>query len=367
MKPEIESAIRKAFAFGPTREELQETIGAMDLDGDELEARLLADSLYQANSKLNNSNNGGIIGGYEGPSKTEAKTLENVRERENLSAEIKDWISETGGAWFMTHDLDSDLGIRNEKDKANRRFVIHDLKGSGFLEKHPLTSGKFRYVDAYTEKIDILKANTKPLAIELELNLHRQVKMLPKTLIVCAGAADSGKTAFALNTCALNLGKARIAYFSSEMGDAELRDRLLLFGSPTLADFAANVDFQARTSEFADCIRPDDLNIIDYLTLTEDFWKVNGLLIKIHERLRSGVALVLIQKNRGADLGMGGNKGLERPRLYFTMDSGIAKIEKAKNWVDSSPDGNPNHKILNYKLAKGCKFIVTEDWHKENK
>jgi len=82
----------------------------------------------------------------------------------------------------------------------------------------------------------------------------------------------------------------------------------------------------------------------------------------IHEKLSSGIAVVALQKKRGADLGRGGDFGLEKPRLYLSMDAGKLTIQKAKNWAD--PRANPNGLVCEFKIVNGCKFIVTQDWHK---
>jgi hypothetical protein len=72
---------------------------------------------------------------------------------------------------------------------------------------------------------------------------------------------------------------------------------------------------------------------------------------------------VALQKKRDAELGRGGDFGLEKPRLYLSMDKGKCTIQKAKNWVN--PEKNPNGLVINFKVVGGCKFIITNDWHEE--
>lgn len=117
------------------------------------------------------------------------------------------------------------------------------------------------------------------------------------------------------------------------------------------------------TGNFADVIRPDCINIIDYTELTEDIYMVADYLKVIHEKLESGIAVVALQKKIGAHLGRGAEFSLEKPRLYLSMDAGKTTIVKAKNWV--KPDFNPNGLIIKYQIVGGCKFIITENWHKD--
>ena len=108
------------------------------------------------------------------------------------------------------------------------------------------------------------------------------------------------------------------------------------------------------------------LNIIDFLEVHKDFFMVGGYLKAIHDRLKSGVAIVALQKNKGLDTGLGGARGLEKPRLYLSMepkDHGHQlKIVKAKNWAGTE---NPNGLCQDFKLAAGCKFIPTSQWYRD--
>ena len=78
-------------------------------------------------------------------------------------------------------------------------------------------------------------------------------------------------------------------------------------------------------------IHPDEINVVDYLELTSDFWKVSGMLQEIQSKLAQGIAVVALQKPRGRDTGLGGDKSLEKPRLYLSVENGTVKILKAKN------------------------------------
>jgi hypothetical protein len=158
----------------------------------------------------------------------------------------------------------------------------------------------------------------------------------------------------------MNKDKFEIHYFNSEMGETELRSRLSKFGKP-LSEWQ-KVHFWERSSNFADVIRPDTINVIDFLEVTEDFWKIGTWIKQIHDRLRKGIAVIAIQKARGAAVGRGGHVTLEKPRLYLNMEPGKIKIVKCKNWRQE--DFNPNGQELKFRLAKGCEFHIDEYWHK---
>ena len=116
---------------------------------------------------------------------------------------------------------------------------------------------------------------------------------------------------------------------------------------------------------FADVIHPNDVNIIDYLEIHDNFYAVSGMLKAIHDKLDKGVAFVALQKNPGAETGLGGYRGLEKPRVYLNLDpdypGGKATIVKAKNWATNI---NPNGYSVKFKLISGCYFIEDGQWNR---
>jgi hypothetical protein len=110
--------------------------------------------------------------------------------------------------------------------------------------------------------------------------------------------------------------------------------------------FMRKVDFQHPESmnalkgeamaELADMIGPNDLNIIDYLEITDQFYRVGEALRLLRSRLERGVLMVFLQKAPGKDDGLGGMHNLSLSRLAFTMDydeeagAGVLRFRKVK-------------------------------------
>jgi hypothetical protein len=171
----------------------------------------------------------------------------------------------------------------------------------------------------------------------------------------------------------LNMGEHKIHYFSSEMGPGELQSRLQYFDFPL--EHWRKVRFAARSQNFADVIAPDDINIIDYLEIHDDFYLVGQLIKDIFDQLNKGIALIAIQKPSGRATALGGERSLDKARLYIALDrpdpksddeyereKNMARIVKAKNWRD--PARNPNGLKMFYKLVNGHIFHTAYDWHK---
>lgn len=292
------------------------------------------------------------------------KTITNEASRKEVitSKLIADWVNGTSG-WFSIDELDKELGISTSEDKNNRRVCLHRLlKEKGTIEQHPRQNKSYRRIDKTARLIDFKSAaNRSPVSMQFSFELERLVNIYPKNIIILAGTPNAGKTAWLLNFIKLNMADRAIYYFSSEMGDSELALRLGKFEGISLDEW--NFTAEERSSNFADIIRPDCINIIDFLEIDRDFNEIAGQIRKIYDKLNSGIAIIAIQKNPEKDLGRGGTFSLEKARLYLSMDAGITTITKAKNWVN--PELNPNRMKIKYKIIGGCKFIIERNWYKE--
>jgi hypothetical protein len=287
-------------------------------------------------------------------------TLNRSEKRDRmLSHEVREFVESTEGH-FLSTEVHKSLDVSTKQEKKNVSEVLRRLCVEGVLEKYGNKNGCFRRVDDVAEKIDYLKADVEPFKIRLPLDIHKLVNLYNGNIITIAGAPNCGKTAFLLNVVEMNMAKHDIYYFSSEMGAGELRLRLSKFNRDLNT---WKCDFRDRSDNFADVIKPGAINIIDFLEIHDEFWKVGGMIKAIHDKLGTkGLAIIAIQKNKDKDLGRGGYLALEKPRLYLTLNPGEAKIEKAKNYAD--PLNNPNGLVLDFKLHQGCEFSVVRDWYK---
>lgn len=281
------------------------------------------------------------------------------RKQRPLAEEIREWVKTTQG-YFLTTDIHAELRITTPEDKKACYSTLLRMCESGEIEKHGDKRGCFRVVDNSCEEIDFLNITGVPLDIRLPFAVESLVKVLPKNIIVIAGEPNAGKTAYLLNVAEMNMERYEVWYFSSEMGALELQDRLQKFDKPLKS---WKVNFRERSSNFADVIRPDAINIIDFLEVHDEFYKVGLYIKEIYDKLNKGIAIIAIQKNKGADYGLGGGRGLEKARLYLSMEPGKIRIVKGKNWASQE---NPNGLEIQFKLIAGCRFKEEAFWKKAN-
>tara|TARA_Y100000310_G_scaffold182236_1_gene182295 strand:- start:4616 stop:6178 length:1563 start_codon:yes stop_codon:yes gene_type:complete len=298
------------------------------------------------------------------PNEAEEKVrsvIKRAMEREhNWKLETEQWIADTMG-YFRIQDLFSELGAMSIKDKNNIRVSIHRMIKKGLVEHHKKDNGKYRRVDQRREYIDFRKASSESLFVKFPLDLHELVKLYPKNICIIAGEPNAGKTTFLLNLIKLNMHEYPITYYSSEMGDTDLRVKLELFQDVLLDDWKFKAE--ERSSNFADVIEPNGFNVIDYMEIHNEHYRIGEWIRDVFDKLDKGIAFIAIQKKKGASEGVGGMTTLEKARLYLTMGGSRVTIAKCKSFKD--PAINPNKLFTKFKLIGGTVFKQEGDWEYE--
>lgn len=277
---------------------------------------------------------------------------------ENITDVVREYVEEVSGT-FTNSQIYGDLVVQTAPDKKRVRSELSRLAKKGIIERGA-KNGQYRKIDNDLNEMDFLNAQDEQCNIFMPFGLHKIVKIMPGNIIVIAGQSNAGKTAFLMNIIRDNMREWGVHYFNSEMGSSELRLRLKLFDHPI-----DSWEFKAyeRSDNFHDVIRtgPGMLNIIDFIEIHDEFWKIGGMIREIHKRLDGAVAIIAIQKNKGETLGRGGAMSIEKARLYLSLSPGTCKIAKAKNFI--KPDFNPNGRSYDFKLVNGCNFVQVRDWH----
>jgi len=303
------------------------------------------------------------VGGRAGISPRECDTIVRsayeraTRDSRNLSNDIRELVDGTTGDFSVT-DLRRDLQIVTKQDKSTLHTAITRLRKEGVIEKAGRRDGVGRKVEQECDAVDFINAPTEPLRLSWPFELEQMTNIYQKSVIVIAGRSNAGKTCFMIDLAKRNQADHEIHYFSSEMGGSEARVRLSKHDDIKIEEWKFNM--WNRSTDFPDVIRPDAINIIDYLeSLDGEEYKVKAYISQIWNKLQKGIAVIAIQKKRGTDVGYGGEGTMARSRLYLAVDEGIIRIVKAKDW---GGERNPNGMSRTFKLVQGWKFIPTSDW-----
>lgn len=292
--------------------------------------------------------------------KIQAILLKTYKEERNLSREVREWVLSTNGN-FLSTEVAKCLHLSTRNEEKNLSIILVRLAAEGIIEKVGNKNGSYRRVEADVEEVDVEEVDGEAIDLQLPLSLRLLWVPQKKNVIIVAGCPDSGKTAFLLNLVRMNLGKFPISYFNSDMGASELRDRLRKFGEPM--PIWKQARFYERDGNFADVIRPNDLNVIDYMEILSDFYLVGQWIKDVWAKLKDGIAVIALQKRPGSADAIGGTFTRQKARLYVTLENGTAKIEKCKNWAVQGL--NPKGATCTYELIQGCRFNHTM-WQKED-
>lgn len=249
---------------------------------------------------------------------------------------------------FTSRDAWSEIGVHDDEDKNYWRQIINRWTAEGKIES--LGKGVYRKKDNSLEDMDWTKKDDPALGILWPFELHRYVEMY-SGMAVIAGQSNAGKSAFCLMWANLNHGTGpELTYFNNEMGVQQFTKRLRAMGIEPPPPFRV----KNRRNSFEDVIDPDGYNVIDYLEVPSDAFLLPSLLDKIWAKLRSGFALVALQKPAGRDVAFGGDQTLNRPQLYLSLNYDHLKVTKAKTPLDGQP--NITGWQWKFKLNKGCFF-----------
>jgi len=300
-----------------------------------------------------------VSNAYRKGSGTQTKAL-------SKTFEVEDFIAGLGSTIFTNNEVAVELGLTSQKGRRQLRNILKRFKEQSLIEPVENRSEVWRKLDYDIHKMDLKNTNVRFLSVKYPGGLDRLVNTMPGQLNVIAGDPDAGKTAFCLNFVRMNADQFKIVYFSSEMGEVEMRHRIEQL-DPDLLDHP-NFSAYERSAEFHDVIRQGEgvINIVDYLEMTNEFYRVGEYLNKIFRKLQGAVALVCLQKTKpGSSSPLGGQRAMEKPRLVLAMSRARIKITKAKNWAD--PQFNPTGLVRNFRISKGSDFEWKKDWHKPGK
>lgn len=270
---------------------------------------------------------------------------------------IKDWINEHDGE-ILLQEIYRDFHLNDPNSKTKVRKIISKMVQDNILEPDKKKSGCYRKKDTIAGVIDWENADLTEVPISYPLGLEKLFVTLRKTIVVVAGVSDAGKSAFLLHCAALNAGRGMpIKYFSSEMGDAELRFRIDRTDIPK--DVWRGIDFRERFDNFADAIEPDAINIVDYIEIFENAYMIGKHIKDIFDKLKTGIALIAIQKDPKKEFGIGASYSMHKSRLYVNIDYEKMTIKKLKN--KRHMEINTRDMSRTFKIERGL-LVPDSEW-----
>lgn len=281
-------------------------------------------------------------------------------EHEVFGKDVRDYVLSATGA-IGINEVISLFDARGEQ-KRLIYDIMQGMEGDGLIARTGTRHGLYRVVDRNPHVMDLSAPEIPPVKIELPFLLHDLVILYPKNIILVSGEKDAGKTAFALNVAWMNRDRMPVVYFNSEMGIEELRSRLAKFNYPK--GEWSKVTFMEQAKQFEDHIKPDGLNIIDFLEVGAEAYTVTDDIRRVFDKLHNGLLLIVMQKRSYKEFAVGGEGTLEKARLAVNLEhntgENLARITVAKNWQGTD---RPRGKVCKYKVFSGGIMKMDKYWY----
>jgi len=282
-----------------------------------------------------------------------------------VNALVREYIDIRSGEKFSLDQICRDLHVYERENRKLVAIALSRLVSQEKLEKvSNYREALYRSIDNSCKYIDWVNANTEdildikwPYGIDddSQFGFDGRVKVSPADVIVIAGTSNMGKTAFCLNFLWENMDAHPCTLIGNEYKASKFARRVsgMTWKAPVNGEGEAKFELIERREHWKDIIRPDNINIIDWLNLGDNWFEIGKVIEGIQSKLDKGIALISIQKDEHKALGRGASFSEELSSLYLTMDFGRLYVRKCKEWQE----WNPNRTTYGFDLTNaGTKF-----------
>ncbi len=303
-----------------------------------------------------------------------AKALQRLRTEFFPAYRDKTFTSDDVHRFFLVDRTKEPTKVK--KAIGDALFNLSHVNKKAELEQHGKT---YRLIDRELNVIEwwkAVKGDTSkinwPRGVEdnTSFGFEDSIKIYPKDLIVIAGEGNSAKTAFCLNFMIENMDTYPCYYFTSEFNDAKFIDRMSHFDWVNIykEDGTPKFILAEQAAHWQDVIQPNGINIIDWVYMDDEMWKIRTVMKNIIANLDRGIALVVIQKRSYKQVGEGGEGTKDLASVYFTIRNDkelkcpVLKVEKVKTpntGIDAEGQTilNPNFREWSFRVVQqGAKF-----------
>ena len=243
--------------------------------------------------------------------------LQRAESRErNISEEVSEFVRTTSG-YFTTTECHKELHLTTKHEKKAALMALLRMVDT-VIEKHGNKNGCYRRIENEDESLEFVEGGIIEYPFKMPFGIHDLCKLYRKNIIVVAGSKSAGKTAFLLDIAFRNQDIKPVTYITSEMAHEEWTERITQLGKSK-----KDIRFKTliKSGNFHDKVTGDDnIFLIDFLEIHENFWEIAKYIRMIHDKLKDGIALIAVQKKRGVELARGQDFSMEKARLYLSLD-----------------------------------------------
>lgn len=278
-----------------------------------------------------------------------------------------------GGKTFTSEDVFNFFQLQKypvEQGQRLKHVILEILYNKSRKYKKPeleQDGKRYRVIDPTLNEIKWWE-NTERKTLEINwpygaedyttFGFEESIVVYPGDVIGLAGEGNKGKTTFALNYLINNLDKyPESIYFTSEFNEMKFRDRIKGFDWVNIYDDKGLPRFILAKHEenFQDVIRPKANNIIDWVDMPDEPWKIGQIFRRAASVVTTGNVFIVMQKRSYKTFAVGGESAMDYASAFFTitydkgLNSNVLKVEKVK----TPGTVNPNYKKFRFGIEKG--------------
>ncbi len=280
---------------------------------------------------------------------------------ETVSKRIRSWLALHSGESFDLEKLCRQCSITEAKSRNYAAIELSRKVKQGKLEKssstYTIVSTLVKYIDwnnsSDAEVLNITWPSGREDGSIFDWSCHAVTS--PSDIIVIAGGSNFGKTAFVLNFLWDNMDSYPCTLMGNEYAPGKFKRRVhnMTWANPLKEDGTPKFELIKRLDRWQDIIRPDNINIIDWINLSDNFYQIGKIIETIQAKLRNGIAVIVLQKSEGKTLGLGGGFSEHLASLYLLIDYKRLTVKKCKEFNGT----NPNGKVYGFNIIdSGTKF-----------
>lgn len=180
----------------------------------------------------------------------------------------------------------------------------------------------FRFPKAYNCGDD------KDFYVASEFGIEDFVEVFAGDMVLITGDTNFGKTAIALSIMLENIELMPSCLMGSEYtasnGKAspkfKRRMRRMKWGEWMNGDGRPKFQLWPVGADYEDYVELDKLNVIDWISLPGEYYLIDTVMKAIKDRVGTGIAVVVLQKNKGQEFAEGGQRSERYADVVLKID-----------------------------------------------
>ena len=293
--------------------------------------------------------------------------------------EVDKWLTLHKGETFDLATICAQIDIKNRDD---RHSVVKKLSYECSKENLEKSNRLYSCIDKTCTYVDWIHATqVKPINVKwpygiddgTRFGFDGAVHVSPGDIIVIAGLSNMGKSLFCINLLWENMDNYPCTLMGNEYTPSKFARRIskMTWKNPINGEGGPKFELIERRENWKAIIRPDNFNIIDWINLEDNFYRIGSIIEGIQSKLKTGIAVIALQKDASKALGLGGGFSEHMSSLYLTIDKlpgdnnrmGKMTCRKAKEWSGHNPNGemysfevhNEGTEFRKIRAVKDCK------------